>query len=233
MGGARDQALTAEAADPYCLRSGEAQALLRNHPWRRFVVVGDSIAEGIGDSIDGYCELGWADRVGAELARTAPGFAYLNLGQRDLRAAQVRQRQLDPALGFAPDLALVACGGNDALHPRYDPAAVDRELAAIVSALRGCGADVVTVGLMVMSDYPAFPDWFRQVASSRMRRLATHTNALAVELGTIHVDLSSHPLGERPEELLSRDGLHANARSHAVCAAAAIRRLGVHLGNGS
>src|SRR5262245_17184984 len=105
-------AATPEAADPYCLRPGEAAALLAAHPWRRLVVVGDSTAEGIGDPVDGYCMLGWADRVAAELAGAAPGLVYRNLGCWDLRTAQVRAAQLDPALALSPDLAVVACGGN-------------------------------------------------------------------------------------------------------------------------
>ena len=226
-----DHASTVEATDPYCLRSGEAEALLKGHPWRRFVVLGDSIAEGVGDPVEGYSNQGFADRVAAELSRQRPGLVYLNLGARSLRAAQVRAAQVGPALAFEADLALVACGGNDALRPGFDPDAVDREIAAIISALRAGGSDVMTIGLVVMADYPAFPQWYRRVAVQRMRLLARHTNALAAALATIHADLSEHPLGELPQELLSRDGLHANARSHAICAAEAIRRLGAHLGN--
>ncbi len=211
-----DHASTVEATDPYCLRSGEAAALLKDHPWRRFVVLGDSIAEGVGDPVDGYANQGFADRIAAELSCQRPGLVYLNLGARSLRAAQVRAAQIGPALAFEPDLALLACGGNDALRPSFDPDAMDREVAAI---------------LVVMADYPAFPQWYRPVAVERMRLLARHTNALAAALGTIHADLSLHPLGELPQQLLSRDGLHANARSHAICAAEAIRRLGAHLGN--
>src|SRR6476619_6127152 len=103
-------AATAEAADPYCLRDGEARALLSGHPWRRFVVVGDSIAEGVGDPLPGYTDLGWADRVAAELAAVQPELACLNLGRRNLRTAQVLAEQVGPAVAFGPDLALVACG---------------------------------------------------------------------------------------------------------------------------
>ncbi len=223
--------MTTEASDPYCLRPGEATALLAGHPWRRFLVLGDSIAEGIGDPVDGYPALGWADRVAAELRAVQPELEYRNLGTRHLRTARIRAEQLEPALAFGPDLALVACGGNDAMHPRYDPDAVDAEITAMVTALRDGGAQVMTIALVVMADYPAFPDWFRKVAVERMWTLARHTNALGAALGTIHVDLSDHPLGKLPQELLSADGLHANARSHAICATEAIRGLGAHLGN--
>jgi hypothetical protein len=111
------------------------------------------------------------------------------------------------------------------MRPGYDADAVDRELAAIVTVLRHTGADVATISLLVMSDYPAFPPWFRPVAIANMRRLAEHTSALAADLGTIHIDMADHPAGRLPDLLLSRDGLHANARSHAICATEAIRRL--------
>src|SRR5204863_61770 len=52
-------------ADPFRLRPGEAERLLDGHPWTRFAVLGDSIAEGVGDAVDGYGDLGWADRVAA------------------------------------------------------------------------------------------------------------------------------------------------------------------------
>ena len=101
-----------EATDPYCLRSGEADALLAGHPWQRFVILGDSIAEGVGEPVPGYPPLPIAQRVTAELARLQPELAVLNLGRRNLRARQVRERQLAPALAFGPDLALVVCGAN-------------------------------------------------------------------------------------------------------------------------
>jgi len=229
---ATDYASTAEAADPYCLRAGEAKALLAGHPWRRFAVLGDSVASGVGDPIDGYATMGWTDRIAAELRVHRPDLEYLNLGERDLRAAQVRERQLAPARAFGPDLTLVACGGNDALRPRYDAEAVDRELAAIITALMEIGAAVVTISVVAVSEYPAFPVWFRPVATDRMRLLARHTNKVAAAFRTIHADLSEHPIGSLPQEqLLSRDGLHANARSHAICAAEAIRSIGARLGN--
>jgi lysophospholipase L1-like esterase len=229
---ATEHASTDESTDPYCLDPGEAAALLAGHPWRRFVVLGDSVAEGLGDPLPGYYPAGWADRIADELRAVRPELVYRNLGERDLRTAQVRQRQLAAALAFEPDLALVACGGNDALHPRFDPDLVSRELTAIIEPLQQAGAEVVTISVVVVSHYPAFPSWFQPSPSERMRVLAERTNAIAAKLGTVHIDLADHPTGQQPyQELLSEDGLHANARSHAICAAEAIRRLGARLGN--
>ena len=59
--------MTTEALDEYCLAEGESAKLLTGHPWRRFVVLGDSVAEGLCEPVPGYSELQWADRLAAEL----------------------------------------------------------------------------------------------------------------------------------------------------------------------
>lgn len=217
-----------EADDPYCLGPGEADELLKGHPWQRFAVLGDSVAEGIGDKVPGYSELPWCDRIGAELARHQPWFEYLNLGKRELKAAEVREAQLETALTFHPDLALVVAGGNDALRSAYDPDAVDHELSLMIRALQEQGAQVITVGIFDISYAPSFPDKVRTVVGARMQVFSQHTAALAERLGTIHVNCTNHPAQTDPA-MYSEDGIHGNMRSHAICAALTIRRLGAHL----
>jgi lysophospholipase L1-like esterase len=220
--------LTIEANDPFCLRPGEATRLLRGHPWLRFAVLGDSVAVGLGDPVEGYSPLSWVERIAAQLRESAPDLAYLNLGVRDARARHVRANQLDAALAFAPDLALVAAGGNDALMPFYRADDVDREMRTVIAALRECGADVITVGMFDVSYAPAVPNRMKAAVSARMTELAARTAALAAELGAIHVHVTGHPAQFDPSAY-SADGLHGNLRSHAICAAEAIRRLGAHL----
>ncbi|WP_410809110.1 SGNH/GDSL hydrolase family protein [Micromonospora sp. 067-2] len=213
-----------ESTDPYCLRPGEAAELLRGHPWRRFVALGDSVVEGMCEPTPGYPDVQWADRIAAELAAVRPGLAYRNLGRRGLRAHQVRAEQLAPALAFDPDLALVVCGGNDAFHPAYDADAVDAELTAMISALRDVGADVITVGMFDVSHSPAVPEPLRAGLAERMRRLSAHTARLAERLNTLHVHLTDHPLTADPS-IYSTDGRHGSARSDAVATAETLRRL--------
>lgn len=217
-----------EATDPYCLRAGEAGTLLAGHPWRRFVVLGDSVAEGLCEPVDGYSPLQWADRIAAELRAVAPDLAYLNLGRRGLRAHEVHAGQLRPALDFGPDLALVVCGGNDAFRPAYDPDAVDAEIAAMVTALQAVGAAVVTVGMFDVSNSPAVPERVRPGLRERMRQLSARTGRLAERLGTVHVPLTDHPLTADPS-IYSSDGRHGSARSDAVATAETLRRLHAHL----
>ncbi|WBB76288.1 SGNH/GDSL hydrolase family protein [Micromonospora sp. WMMD1128] len=213
-----------EATDPWCLRPGEADELLRDHPWHRFVVLGDSVAEGLCEPVAGYSDLQWADRIAAELRAFRPELAYLNLGRRGLRAHEVRATQLADALAFRPDLALVVCGGNDAFRPGYDPDAVDAELTAMVTSLRAAGADVLTVGMFDVSHSPAVPDTLRAGLGERMRRLSRHTRAVAERLGSMHVHLTEHPLVADPS-LYSSDGRHGSARSDAVATAETLRVL--------
>jgi len=219
-----------ESEDPYCLREGESARLLAGHPWRRFAVIGDSVAEGLAEPVPGYRDVQLADRIAEELAATAPELEYLNLGHRGLRTREIRERQLGPALDFRPDLALVVCGGNDAFPATYRPDTVDTELRMMTTALRAAGADVITVGLynVSYSPSPAIADWLRPGLRRRMQTLSERTAAIAAQLGTLHLNLTAHPAATDPG-LYSSDGRHGNARSDAIAVAEAVRMLGAHL----
>lgn len=217
-----------EAADPHCLRDGEAAALLTGHPWQRFAVLGDSIAEGLGEPSPGYPDEPWTDRVAAELAALRPGFTAHNLGVRDTRTADVRAGQLDAALALRPDLALVACGGNNALRRSYDPEAVEADLVAIVEELRKEGAEVITVSMFDGTHNPVLPEQLRAELRPRLHDLAALTRRIADRLGTVHVDLHDHPAS--PEaDLYAADGRHGTRRAHAIAAAETLRSLGARL----
>ncbi|MDQ5863054.1 MAG: SGNH/GDSL hydrolase family protein, partial [Actinomycetota bacterium] len=76
------------------------------HPWTRYVAMGDSFTEGIGDpeptSPGGF--RGWADRVAEELGRGQADFAYANLAVRGRLLQQIVDQQLAPCLALKPDL---------------------------------------------------------------------------------------------------------------------------------
>ncbi|TCO48757.1 lysophospholipase L1-like esterase [Kribbella antiqua] len=212
-----------EATDPHCLAPGESLRLLADHPWRRFVVLGDSVAEGLCEPLEGYSDLQWADRIAAELRAVRP-LAYLNLGVSGLRTREILATQLEPAVAFGPDLALVVGGGNDAFPATYDPDRVDRELTTMITGLQDAGADVMTLGMFDISYSPAVADWLRPGLRQRMRMLSERTAALAEKLGTIHINLTDHPLSTDPA-LYSSDGRHGNARSDAIATAETVRAL--------
>jgi lysophospholipase L1-like esterase len=223
-GGGGADGMDVELADPYCLTPAEEDGLLRGAPWRRLVVLGDSVAEGLGDPVPGYRSLSWAERVRVALDRAVPALSYRNLGRRGLLAAEVRAGQLDAALAAAPDLALVVCGGNDTFGPVFDADAVAGELRAIVSALRASGAVVVTCGLFDFGRANLLPPDAAAVVAERIPLLAKLTRELADEHDAWHVDLTSHPASADPT-IYSSDRLHCNARGHAIAATETIRTL--------
>ncbi|HEY2578254.1 MAG TPA: SGNH/GDSL hydrolase family protein [Streptosporangiaceae bacterium] len=218
----------AEAADPYCLRDGEADQLLAGHPWKRFAVVGDSIAEGLGEPLDGYRDEPWGDRIAAGLRQQQPGLAYLNLGKSMTRTAEVRAAQVPEALAFSPDLLLAACGSADMLLPGYDPARVERELRAIVAAFLDQGCDVITVGIFDGSYAQNIPKLFMNSRRMRIHEMATRTRKVAADLGTLHVELTWHP-ASHDANIYSSDPRHGTMRGHAIAAAETVRVLGAHL----
>ncbi|ROQ40932.1 lysophospholipase L1-like esterase [Frondihabitans sp. PhB188] len=115
------------------------------HPWSRYVAIGDSFTEGIGDpdptSTGG--NRGWADRVAEVLASTTDGFAYANLAIRGRLLQQIIDEQAQAALDLRPDLISVSAGGNDIIRPGTDPDEVAGRLEGLVETLSSQGATVV------------------------------------------------------------------------------------------
>jgi EmrB/QacA subfamily drug resistance transporter len=188
-------------------------------PYRRFAVIGDSIAEGVREPVTGYENLGWADRV----ARALDG-EYLNLGKRNLLASQVRSGQLRDALAFKPDLTAVACGGNDLMRGAA-PDEVERELDAIVGPLRAAGSEVVLFAPFDMSRTELVPEPHREAWHGLIEQMGTLAERVARRHGALLVDFRDHPASADPG-IYSSDRIHLNARGHAICAAITLRALG-------
>ncbi|MCU1527027.1 MAG: hydrolase [Frondihabitans sp.] len=115
------------------------------HPWSRYVAVGDSFTEGIGDpdaKVPGGFR-GWADRVAEVLGESANDFAYANLAIRGRLLQQIIDEQAEAALELRPDLVTVSAGGNDIIRPGTDPDEVAGRLEGLVETLSSGGATVV------------------------------------------------------------------------------------------
>ncbi len=119
--------------------------MTQQHPWSRYVAIGDSFTEGIGDpepqSPGGH--RGWADRVAEALAERTDDFAYANLAIRGRLLQQISDEQVDPALELKPDLISVSAGGNDIIRPGTDPDDVANRFEEMIARLRRDGATVV------------------------------------------------------------------------------------------
>ncbi len=218
--------LAREWADPHVANDEELARLLGpDVGWERVVVLGDSIAAGVREPSPGYRDLSWVDRLAAGLAFARPGAVVHNLGRRDLTAAEVREAQLEEALALGPDLAIVAVGGNDLLRREFDPNLVCDELSAILGPLRAAGADVVTFGLLDNTATGLVPERFVTVLRERLVELADVTRAVSMAVGGWHVSLREHPAAG-DVDIFASDGLHLNARGHAIVGTALARHLG-------
>lgn len=215
----------AERLDPHVLSPREAAQLVAGHPWSRFVMLGDSLAKGLGDPSDGYANLTVGDRVAAALASARPDLTYVNLGEKGLKASEVRDSQLARALELRPDLAGVIAGPNDMAVEVFDPEPVKAVLEGIVTTLQEAGATVMTFEVL---DLPgAFGEPFAE-ASRRLGLLHEAVREIAEEHGTIHVDAYTQPWS-RDLDCMSADFQHATMRGQALAASATIRALGEHL----
>jgi lysophospholipase L1-like esterase len=210
------------AREPHVLPFTRHVPMLRGAPWRRVAVLGDSVAEGVREPHDGFRDLSWIERIAEPLGAVAPGLTVMNLGQRDLRASEVRELQLPAALRFRPDLAIVAAGGNDALRRSFSPERVADELDAIAAPLREAGADLLMLELMDIVASGLVPSEYADELGERMSGLAQATREVAARHGAMLVEMRAHPVCADPGVYAS-DHLHLNARGHAIVASEAIR----------
>lgn len=113
--------------------------------YRRFVAIGDSWTEGLGDPDP--CRpnglRGWADRVAEVLATRSEEFGYANLAIRGRRMGEILEEQLAPALALGPDLISIQGGGNDFLRAGIDIDGLVGAIEAAVAQSVRAGAEVV------------------------------------------------------------------------------------------
>ncbi|MEO3812269.1 SGNH/GDSL hydrolase family protein [Sphaerisporangium sp. B11E5] len=181
----------------------------------RYVALGDSQTEGLGDGDDVSGHRGWADRLAEHLAGAAPGLLYANLAVRGRLAGQVRDEQLAVALELRPDLATVMAGMNDLMRPGFDAARVAAALEDMYAALTASGARVVGV---TFPDIGAIMPLARPL-QPRVIALNARIRAAAARHGVILVDTFPHTVAT-DARMWSRDRIHASPVGHARIAAA-------------
>lgn len=216
--------LDLEALDPDCMPPARATELLKDAPWQSLVVVGDSVAAGVRQPLDGYLDECFTDRVGHTLSVTRAGFRYQNLGVRDLKLQQIIDSQLAPAIEFQPDAAVVIAGGNDVLGRQFDRGYVKDRLHALLGALAETGADIVTVGLFDLARSGLVPPAMRDELAARFDELDQLTAEAVVAVHGLHIDTHHHPRSADPA-IYADDRIHCNARGHAIAYAAIVTQL--------
>lgn len=155
------------------------------HPWSRYVALGDSFTEGIGDpeprSPGGH--RGWADRVAEVLSSKTDDFAYANLAVRGKLIKQILDEQVDVAVALHPDLITISAGGNDVIRPGTDPDAIAALLDEAVGRLSADGATVVVFTGVDVGFSPVFRGIRGKVAiyNENVRAVAAKYDAIVAD----------------------------------------------------
>ncbi len=198
--------------------SSEAQ-----HPWQRYVALGDSFTEGLGDpepAAQGGLR-GWADRVAEQLAIRTEGFAYANLAIRGKLIAQIVEEQVEPALALRPDLITISAGGNDVLHIGSDPDDIAEQFDAAVARLSRDNATIVLFTGVDVRFSPVFRPLRGKVAiyNENIRLIARKYDCIVADMWALHE--------VQDQRMWSEDRLHMNALGHHTVARMVLEALNV------
>lgn len=198
-------------------------AVIARHPWNRYVAMGDSFTEGIGDpephSPGGH--RGWADRLAEELSRDRDDFRYANLAIRGRLLTQILAEQLEPALALKPDLISISAGGNDLIRPGSDPDALAERLDAAVGAMSAAGATVLLFNGPDIRDTPVLGMVRGRVAiyNENLRTVAARHDAVIADMWSLRA--LTNP------QMWSADRLHFAPLGHHTIAIMALDALNV------
>ncbi len=195
----------------------------QGHPWRRFVAIGDSFTEGLGDpspdSPGG--NRGWADRVAEVLGAGVDDFAYANLAVRGRLIGQIVAEQIEPALALSPDLISFCAGGNDVIRPGTDPDEISQQFEDAVIRLSSTGATVVVFTGIDTNFSPVFRGFRGKVAiyNENLRAIADRYDCIvADQWGLKEI---------QDARFFADDRLHLNALGHHEVARMVLRALNV------
>jgi len=193
----------------------------------RFVAIGDSFTEGVGDVLPDGSMRGWADLVAAglsvALAERGEVLQYANLAIRGRLLRPVVTDQLDTALALepTPDLLTLNGGGNDMLRPGVR---LDQLLQLTEGAIRRCKAAGVRPVLLSGADPTA------QLPLGKMvhRRAEYLTSGLADLCARHEVTLVNCFADEeiRASRYWTSDRLHLNSLGHERVAGLVLHALG-------
>jgi lysophospholipase L1-like esterase len=193
------------------------------HPWSRYVAIGDSFTEGIGDpepqSPGGH--RGWADRVAEVLAERTDDFAYANLAIRGRLLQQIADEQVDAALALRPDLITISGGGNDIIRPGTDPDRVAELFDDTIRRLRSDGATVVMFNGPDIGMTPVLRRVRGKVAiyNENLRAVAAKHDAIVADMWALRQ--------LQDPQMWAPDRLHFSPLGHHTIAIAVLESLGI------
>jgi lysophospholipase L1-like esterase len=190
----------------------------------RYVAIGDSFTEGMGDELPDGRPRGWADLVAAGMAEaTGETVQYANLAIRGRLLGPILDEQLGAALSLdpAPTMLSLNGGGNDMMRRGTD---MDRLLSLTETAVRRtseAGVRMLLLSGADPSDHLPFGKVVRrkgEILSAAVRELTERYDALFVNI------FGDEEIRRAP--YWSADRLHLNAAGHARVASLVLTALG-------
>ncbi|GAA4941996.1 SGNH/GDSL hydrolase family protein [Actinoplanes utahensis] len=189
----------------------------------RYVAIGDSFTEGLGDTLPDGAERGWADLVATGLAADGDQVEYANLAIRGRLLEPIVNDQLEAALALdpAPTLLSFNGGGNDMLR---SSASLDRLIELTEHAIRRCtasGVRMVVLSGADPSDHLPFGSTFRrrgEILTQAVEKLLPRYDVTFVDCFR-DAELRRHAYW-------SADRLHLNTNGHRRVASLVLAALG-------
>ncbi|MFF2506879.1 SGNH/GDSL hydrolase family protein [Streptomyces sp. NPDC058067] len=183
----------------------------------RFVALGDSLTEGVGDPV-GDTWRGWAALLAAGLAPDGVPVEFHNLAVSGAQTHDVLDRQLPAALALGPDVASVVVGVNDTLRRTFDIHAVAARLDQVYAALTEQGAVLLTACLPDPGAMLGLPGLLGHPLARRQQAVNSVVHALSDRYGAVHLHAAEEAwVADRA--MWSADRLHPGERGHRVLAA--------------
>jgi lysophospholipase L1-like esterase len=191
----------------------------------RYVAIGDSFTEGLGDSLPDGTERGWADLVAAGLAASEKQTVhYANLAIRGRLLEPIVTEQLESALSLAPPPTLLSLngGGNDMLRAGGD---MSRLVSLTERAVQRCAEQGVHMVLLSGAD----PSDRLPLGGMMRRRAEALTDAVtgfADRYDNVTLVDVFHDTEIRRAGYWSPDRLHLNTYGHRRVAGLVLTALG-------
>ncbi|MEU4145156.1 SGNH/GDSL hydrolase family protein [Streptomyces parvulus] len=176
----------------------------------RFVALGDSLTEGVGDPV-GRGRRGWAALLAAGLAERPVHFT--NLARSGAQTGDVAERQLPAGLALRPDLVSVVVGVNDTLRRTFDLGAVAARLDTVYDACTGHGALLLTACLPDPGEMLGLPGPLARPLARRQRAVNDVVHALSTRYGAVHLHATEGDW-TTDRSMWSADRLHPGERGH-------------------
>lgn len=184
----------------------------------RFVALGDSLTEGVGDPAgDGW--RGWAALLSGGLAEDAGQVQFTNLAVSGAQTRDVLERQTPAGLELRPDVVSVVIGVNDTLRHTFDIHAVATRLDQVYAAFTAQGATLLTACLPDPGAMLGLPGALARPLARRQRAVNAVVHELSDRYGAVHLH-AAEGTWVTDRALWSADRLHPGERGH--------RRLAVH-----